>query len=64
MCIRDRGLLCSFLAGGVASTFFCGLLLGKAVWLSLIPLGVILADLLYADLIKEKGQLGQVPHGH
>ncbi|HIZ83075.1 MAG TPA: DUF1275 domain-containing protein [Firmicutes bacterium] len=58
------GMLCSFLAGGVASTFFCGLLLGKAVWLSLIPLGVILADLLYADLIKEKGQLGQVPHGH
>lgn len=58
------GMLFSFLVGGVLSTFFSRLLLGKAIWLSLIPLGVVLADLLYADLIKEKGQLGQVPHGH
>ena len=57
-------MLISFVLGGVASTFLCRFFLGKAIWFSLIPLGFVLADLLYADLVKEKGRLDQVPRGH
>ena len=57
-------MLISFVFGGVVSTFLCRFLLGKAIWFSLIPLGFVLADLLYADLVKEKGRLDQIPRGH
>lgn len=58
------GMLASFVAGGLVSTFLAGLFLGRAIWFSLLPLGIVLAYLLYADLIKEKGQLERKPHGH
>lgn len=58
------GMLASFVAGGTLSTVLCHILLGKAIWVSLIPLGIVLFDLLYADLKKEKGKLDQIPHGH
>lgn len=57
-------MLTSFVLGGIVSTFLCHLLLGKAIWFALIPLGFVLADLLYADLVKEKGRLDQIPRGH
>ena len=57
-------MLLAFVFGGVVSTFLCRFLLGKAIWFSLIPLGFVLADLLYADLVKEKGRLDQIPRGH
>lgn len=31
---------------------------------ALVPLGVVLAGLLHADLVSERGQLAAVPHGH
>jgi uncharacterized membrane protein YoaK (UPF0700 family) len=58
------GMLVIFVAGGVISTVLCRYLAGKAIWISLIPLAVILADLLYADLKTEKGELDVIPHGH
>jgi len=58
------GMLTAFLMGGVLSAFLCRLLLGKAIWISLIPLGIVLVDLLYADFIKEKKDLERTPHGH
>ena len=58
------GMLASFVAGGVISTILCRMFLGKAIWFSLIPLGIVLADLLYADLKKERGKLDQIPRGH
>lgn len=58
------GMLATFVVGGVVSTFLCGVLLGKAIWFSLIPLVIVLIDLLYADLKGEKGKLNQIPHGH
>ncbi len=58
------GMLTVFVAGGVLSTYFCNLLLGRAIWLALIPLGILLVDLLYADLKTEKDRLDQIPRGH
>ena len=58
------GMLGVFVVGGVCSSYLCNLYLGKALWFAEIPLGIVLADLLYADLKKEKGKLDQIPHGH
>lgn len=57
-------MLAAFVSGGVVATFLSRRLLGKAIWFSLIPLGIALAELLYADLICEKARLEQIPHGH
>lgn len=57
-------MLLFFTLGGVASTVLCNLIFGKAIWFSLIPLGVILVNFLYADLKKEKSRMAQKPHGH
>jgi uncharacterized membrane protein YoaK (UPF0700 family) len=53
-----------FVLGGVCSAALCNRFLGRAIWGSLIPLGIVLADLLYADIKKEKAKLGFLPHGH
>lgn len=58
------GMLAVFVLGGVIGTVLCNLLLGRAIWFTLIPLAVVLADLLYADLKKEKGDLSRIPRGH
>jgi uncharacterized membrane protein YoaK (UPF0700 family) len=58
------GMLCVFVIGGVCATVLCKVLLGKALWMTLIPLGIVFADLLYADIVKEKGKLDMIPHGH
>lgn len=58
------GMLGAFVAGGICSAYLCRSYLGKALWFAEIPLGIVLADLLNADLGKEKGKLNQIPHGH
>jgi uncharacterized membrane protein YoaK (UPF0700 family) len=58
------GMLCVFVIGGVCATVLCRMLLGRALWITLIPLGIVLVDLLYADMKKEKGKLHLIPHGH
>lgn len=58
------GMLAAFVVGAAVSTVLSKRLLGRAIWFSLIPLGIVLADLLYADLVKERGHLEQIPHGH
>lgn len=57
-------MLSLFVIGGVISTILCGLLQGHAIFFTLIPLGVVLADLLRADRKLEKGDFHQVPRGH
>jgi uncharacterized membrane protein YoaK (UPF0700 family) len=57
-------MLFVFVVGGVCATVLCKIFLGKAIWGALIPLGIVLADLLYADIKKEKGKLDLIPHGH
>ena len=58
------GMLGAFIAGGAVSAFLCGQFLGRAIWFAEIPLGLALADLLRADLGKEREKLDQLPHGH
>ena len=58
------GMIAAFVAGGVISTVLCNIMLGRAVWFALIPLCIVLVDLLYADLKREKGKLDQIPRGH
>ena len=58
------GMLLVFVAGGTISAVLCRYFRGKAIFAVLLPLAVVFADLLYADLKKEKGSLDRVPHGH
>jgi uncharacterized membrane protein YoaK (UPF0700 family) len=67
MLVRIRTHLCMiavFVIGGIISTILCKLVLGKAIWATLIPLVILLTDLLYADLKKEKDKKDIIPKGH
>lgn len=57
-------MLCAFVLGAAVTTITCRLWLGRGVYITLIPLGIVLADLMYADLKKEKDELMRVPRGH
>lgn len=63
-CLQHEKMLLLFLAGAAVSAFLCRFFLGKAVWGVSLILLLAFADLLYADLIKEKGLLNQIPKGH
>ena len=58
------GMLGCFFGGGVLSTVACQLVSAKAIWLNLLPLGIVLARLVWADLTHEKDQLFRKPSGH
>ena len=57
-------MICVFIVGvftaGVSTKYF----LGKAIFITIIPLIILAVDLMYADLKKEKGKLARIPHGH
>lgn len=58
------GMLGCFFAGGVLSTAACSFFGAKAIWLNLLPLGIVLARLVHADLTDEKELLYRKPSGH
>lgn len=58
------GMVLCFFLGGAALTFFCGLLKEKAIWVSLIPLAIVLCRLIHADLTIEHDKLDRKPSGH
>lgn len=58
------GMLLVFVAGGVAATILCRLMQGQAIYVLLLPLSILLAVLLHADLTTEKDALAQIPAGH
>lgn len=58
------GMLLVFVAGGVAATILCRLMQGRAIFVLLLPLSILLAVLLHADLTTEKDALAQIPAGH
>ena len=58
------GMLGCFFGGGVLSTLACRLVSAKAIWLNLIPLGIVLARLIHADLTDERELLSRKPRGH
>ena len=62
--IRHFKMLLFFLIGIVIGAVCCQLLLGKAIWITLIPLGVLLAVLIHADLTTEKDMVDKKPAGH
>jgi len=57
-------MLMFFFAGTVIGTIACVRIAGRAILLTLVPLGVVFAALLHADLTTEKSLLEQVPKGH
>lgn len=57
-------MLIYFLIGAVVGTVLCNIFLGKAIWVTLIPLGVILCSFLYADFISERDMMEKKPAGH
>lgn len=57
-------MLAFFLAGAVVGTVLCRLFLGRALWATLLPLGLILARLVYADLVTERDMKDMKPLGH
>lgn len=56
-------LLC-FMAGVLIAAMLCRVLEQYAIWAALIPLAILFADLLHADLTKEHNKLDITPHGH
>ena len=44
-----------FVLFGIISAVLCGLVAGKAIWGASVLLAVVFADLLYADLVSERG---------
>lgn len=62
--LQHSVMLIFFLVGSVVGTVLCSLFIGKAIWATLIPLGVILGTLLYADLKAEKDMMEKKPAGH
>ena len=62
--LRHLGMLLYFLFGAVVGTVFCNLFVGKAIWITLLPFGVIFAALLHADLTTEKNMVEKKPSGH
>lgn len=58
------GMISCFLGGGILSSFACQRIAEKAIWLSLIPMGIVAVRLLHADLTDEKELLSQKPSGH
>lgn len=58
------GMLLTFVSGAIISTALCKYLLGKAIWVTLIPLGILFVQLLKADLIEEKDFFQAIPKGH
>ena len=45
-------------------TVFCRLWLGRAIWLTLLPLGYLFQLLLREDLRADREALERKPHGH
>ena len=58
------GMLALFVAGGVTSTVLCRRFAGRGVWFAVVPLLIVLADLLYADLKAERDLFDRKPKGH
>lgn len=57
-------MLIYFIAGSIIGTVLCNLFVGKAIWASLLPFGVVLFTFLHADLTTEKNMMKKKPGGH
>lgn len=57
-------MLLYFVGGSVVGTVLCNLFAGKAIWATLVPLGVVLCVFFHADLTTEKDMMKKKPAGH
>lgn len=57
-------MLAYFLAGSFIGTIICNIAEEKAIWATLIPLGIMLVIFLYADFVSEKSLKERKPVGH
>lgn len=62
--LRHFEMLLSFVAGALVGTLVCNYFGGRAIWGAAVLMMFAFADLMRADLTKEKGKLYQVPSGH
>ena len=53
-----------FALGVICAVRLCLRFAGRAMFFALIPLAVVLADLMYADLKVERGSFERKPRGH
>ncbi len=58
------GMISVFILGVTLATVTCKIFGTRAIWFAEILLIITFADLLHADLTKEKGMLNRVPNGH
>lgn len=61
---KHAKMLLFFSLGAVVGTVFCHLMLGRAIWLTMLPLGVVFGTLLHADHTTERALVEQKPAGH
>ncbi len=61
---KHTALLLLFVAGVTVSTLLCHVVKGYAILFAVVPLCVVAARLLYADLKTEKEFLNEIPRGH
>lgn len=61
---RHIQMLLCFAAGAVVGTIFCHLIGEKAIWITLIPFGIVFTVFLFADLRSEKELIDRKPSGH
>ena len=57
-------MLCSFFIGGVILTVCCNFFAEKAIWIAIVPYGIILFKLIYADLQADEDEFERKPCGH
>ena len=61
---KHSEMLFFFAAGAVVGTVFCHLLVGRAIWITALPMAVIFGTLLHADLTTERALVERKPSGH
>ena len=57
-------MLLSFFVGAFAASLLCRYLGTRTIWCAILPLGIVFADLLRADLTDEQDLLEVTPRGH
>ena len=61
---RHTEMLFFFASGAVVGTVFCHLLVGRAIWITALPMAVIFGTLFHADLTTERALVERKPSGH
>ena len=63
-CLFHVRMIVFFVLGTILAGFLCRYFGTKSIWFAEILLVAVFADLLFADLTKEKNMLDRVPDGH